>query len=42
MEYFAGLDVSMAKTHVCVMNRDGAVAHEGEGAIDAWRHRGST
>jgi len=22
MEYFAGLDVSMAETHVCVMNRD--------------------
>jgi hypothetical protein len=28
MEYFAGLDVSMAETHVCVMNRDGAVIHE--------------
>jgi len=28
MEYFAGLDVSMAETHVCVMNRDGAVALE--------------
>src|SRR6202035_1228358 len=28
MEYFAGLDVSMAETHVCVMNRDGAVAYE--------------
>ena len=28
MEYFAGLDVSMAETHVCVMNRDGAVMHE--------------
>jgi transposase len=28
MEYFAGLDVSMAQTHVCVMNRDGAVMHE--------------
>jgi hypothetical protein len=28
MEHFAGLDVSMAETHVCVMNRDGAVAHE--------------
>ena len=28
MEYFAGLDVSMAQTHVCVMNRDGAVVHE--------------
>jgi transposase len=28
MEYFAGLDVSMAQTHVCVMNRDGGVMHE--------------
>src|SRR5258708_13564556 len=28
MEYFAGLDVSMAETHVCVMNREGAVVHE--------------
>ena len=25
MEYFAGLDVSMAETHMCVMNRDGVV-----------------
>jgi transposase len=28
MEYFAGLDVSMETTHVCVMNRDGAVMYE--------------
>jgi transposase len=28
MEYFAGLDVSMAETHVCVVTRDGAVVHE--------------
>jgi hypothetical protein len=28
MEYFAGLDVSTAETHVCVMNRDGAVSYE--------------
>ena len=28
MEYFAGLDVSMAETHVCVMDRDGAVMYE--------------
>jgi transposase len=28
MEYFAGLDVSMAETHVCVMNRDGAITLE--------------
>ena len=28
MEYFAGLDVSMEETHVCVLDRDGAVIHE--------------
>ena len=28
MEYFAGLDVSMAETHVCVMHREGAVVYE--------------
>ena len=28
MEYFAGLDVSMAETHVCVMDRDGIVVYE--------------
>ena len=28
MEYFAGLDVSMAETRVCVMHRDGAVVYE--------------
>ena len=28
MEYFAGLDVSMEETHVCVVTRDGAVMHE--------------
>ena len=28
MEYFAGLDVSMSGTHVCVVTQDGAVIHE--------------
>lgn len=28
MDYFAGLDVSLEKTHICVLNRDGAVMHE--------------
>jgi transposase len=28
MEYFAGLDVSMNETHVCVVTQDGAVIHE--------------
>jgi hypothetical protein len=27
MEYFVGLDVSMAETHVCVVTRNGAVIH---------------
>jgi transposase len=28
MEYFAGLDVSMEKTHVCVVDLDGVAIHE--------------
>jgi transposase len=28
MEYFAGLDVSMEETHICVVDRDGNVIHE--------------
>ena len=28
MDYFAGLDVSMEETHVCVVDREGAVIHE--------------
>jgi len=28
MEYFAGLDVSMEETHICVVDRDGHVVHE--------------
>ena len=28
MDYFAGLDVSLEKTHICVLDRDGAVMHE--------------
>jgi transposase len=28
MEYFAGLDVSMAETHVCVVTRNGTVVHK--------------
>ena len=27
MGYFAGLDVSMAETHICVVARSGAVIH---------------
>ena len=32
MEYFAGLDVSMEETHVCVLDREGAVVHEAKAA----------
>ena len=28
MEYFAGLDVSMEETHICVVDRDGAIVFE--------------
>ena len=28
MEYFAGLDVSMDETHICVVDRDGSVVLE--------------
>jgi transposase len=28
MEYFAGLDISMDETHVCVLDREGAVVYE--------------
>ena len=44
MEYYAGLDVSMEETHICVVDRDGGVVHEAKGRstpadIDAalWR-----
>ena len=32
MEYFAGLDVSMEETHVCVLDREGIVIHEAKAA----------
>ena len=28
MEYFAGLDVSMEETHICIVDRDGVVMRE--------------
>jgi len=28
VDYFAGLDVSMEETHICVLDREGAVIHE--------------
>jgi transposase len=30
MEYYAGLDVSMEETHLCVLDRDGTVIREGK------------
>ena len=27
MEYFAGLDVSMAETHICIVTENGTVVH---------------
>ena len=35
MEYFAGLDVSMEETHVCVVDRDGGVIHQAKVASTA-------
>ena len=32
MEYFAGLDISMDETHVCVVDREGVVIHESKSA----------
>ena len=28
MDYFAGLDISMDETHICVLHREGAVIYE--------------
>ena len=30
MDYFAGLDISMDETHICVLDREGAVVYEGK------------
>jgi hypothetical protein len=35
MDYFAGLDISTDETHVCVVDRDGAVVYEGKSAVTA-------
>jgi transposase len=32
MDYFAGLDISMDETHVCVLDREGLVVYEGKSA----------
>ena len=35
MDYFAGLDISMDETHICVVDRDRAVVYEGKSASTA-------
>ena len=35
MDYFAGLDISMDETHVCVLDREGMVARESKTADSA-------
>ena len=35
MDYFAGLDISMDETHICVVTRDGTVVYEGKSASTA-------
>ena len=35
MDYFAGLDISMDATHVCVLDREGVVIHESKTASTA-------
>ncbi len=32
MDYFAGLDVSLEKTHICVLDRNGTAVHEATAA----------
>ena len=35
MDYFAGLDISMDETHICVVDRNSAVVYEGKSASTA-------
>jgi hypothetical protein len=35
MDYFAGLDISMDETHVCVLDREGVVVCESKAASTA-------
>ena len=34
MDYFAGLDISMDETHVCVLDREGVVVHREQDGVD--------
>ena len=33
MEYFAGLDISMDETHVCVLDREGVVVRDRKSVV---------
>jgi hypothetical protein len=35
MDYFAGLDISMDETHICVLDREGEVVYESKTASTA-------
>ena len=35
MDYFAGLDISMDETHICVLAREGVVVHQSKTASTA-------
>ena len=35
MDYFAGLDISMDETHICVLDREGVIVYEGKTASSA-------
>ena len=35
MDYFAGLDISMDETHVCIVDREDEVVYEGKTASTA-------
>ena len=34
MDYFAGLDISINETHVCVVDREGEVVHREQDSVD--------
>jgi hypothetical protein len=35
MDYFAGLDISMDETHICILDRESAVVYESKTASTA-------
>ena len=39
MDYFAGLDISMDETHVCVLDREGVVVYESKSGVDGSGNR---